>query len=83
MQGARSNAVLAARQMGGFIFNMHQSYFESDFDHSTMPEFQAMLKKPETNEYTIFPPVLFPDGVYDPSLKTLFRNPVLPKVSFT
>ena len=80
MQGARSNAVLAVRKRGGFIFDTDQSYFEASFDRASNSEFQALLKIPESDKYSLFPPVLFEDGIYDPTLKKLFKNSVLPRV---
>ena len=87
MQNARSNAVSSVRQRAGFLYSLKQEYFDIAFDRGSVPELQALLKLPKKNgdlnkadPYVLLAPVLFDGHKYDPTLKTLFKNPLLPKV---
>jgi len=82
MTAKRSTHVHTLRGCAGIIFGFSSDLFVTDFDHSEVPEFQALLgvrETPKGKHYPVLPPILYPDGkCRDP--EQLFLNPALIKV---
>ena len=83
MSAARSSHIHRLRSVAGNIFGFDSGVFVSQYDRSTVPEFQTLLgvkDMPKGKQYPMLPPILYPDGS-DMDPKQLFLNPALVKVS--
>ena len=83
MQGICGSHIHCICQLGSIIFGncFEQQWFLSEYDRSTLPEFQKLLGAMATSggkKYPLLPPVLYLHGLM--SKDTLFLNPTLAKV---
>ena len=83
MRTSRSAYIHRLRRAGNRIFGFDTDFFDSKYDHSTVPEFQVLLgvkDTPKGKRYPMLPLILYPEETgMDP--KKLFLRPALVRVS--
>ncbi|KAG1731407.1 hypothetical protein EDB19DRAFT_1912530 [Suillus lakei] len=76
MNSSRASEIKKLRSKAGLIFGLSEQYFaDIAYDRASVPEIQRLLGTSTSQRMPKpFPPVLFPNLVEDPSLKTVFGN---------
>jgi len=76
MNSSRASEIKKLRSKAGLIFGLSEQYFtDIAYDRASVPEIQCLLGTSTSQRMPKpFPPVLFPNLVEDPSLKTVFGN---------
>ncbi|KAG2155789.1 uncharacterized protein EDB93DRAFT_1247438 [Suillus bovinus] len=76
MNSSRASEIKKLRSKVGLIFGLSEQYFaDIVYDRASVPEIQGLLGTSTSQRMPKpFPPILFPNLVEDPSLKTVFGN---------